>query len=275
MYDQSSILIASVLFACILFAIEAGFRIGRRRRATVSASIKSQINSIQAAALGVLALLLGFSFSLALQRHDNRSQAVVDEANAIGTAYLRSQLLPADMRDPAGALLREYLDLRIRASSVTLADPGIRAPLLQQAGRITEQLWVYARQAAEQDGGPVTSGLFIQSLNDLIDSHGRRDAALGRHVPELVLYLLFVAFVMTGSILGYVSGIERDRVTFPTFIMVGLIVLLVFLIIDLDRPRRGFIQVNQKSLEDLQQTITSSRNARPDVTPGSQLAPRQ
>jgi arginine exporter protein ArgO len=267
LYDQNSALIASVLFACILLVMEISFRVGRRGQATATEPIRSQINAIQGAVLGLLALLLAFTFSLALQRHDSRSEAVVDEANAIGTAYLRAQLLPADMRDRVGALLREYLDVRIRASRIALDDPTARERLLQQASQITDQLWLYARQAAQQDGRPVTSGLFIQSLNELIDSFGRRDAALSRHVPEVVLFLLFLTFLMAGSILGYASGIESSRATFPMIMMVGLIALLVFLIIDLDRPRRGLIQISQKSLEDLQQSIARPRTGA--AQPGS------
>lgn len=266
MYDQSSVLIALTLFAFILIVIDVGFRLGRRARLATAEPIKSQINAILAAVLGVLALLLGFTFSLALQRYDSRSQAAVDEANAIGTAYLRAQLLPAGMRDQVGALLRDYLDLRVQAGSTNLADPSSRAPLLRQSSQITGELWSVARQAAEQDARPVTSGLFIQALNDMIDSYGRRDAALSRHVPEIVLYLLFATFLMAGSILGYASGIEGSRATFPTIMMAALIVLLVFLIIDLDRPRRGLIQVSQKNLTDLQQTIANSRT--PAAQPG-------
>lgn len=270
LYDQSSALIAAVLFASILLAVEAGYRIGRRIRATADSTdaIRPQIGAIQAAVLGLLALLLGFTFSLALQRHDGRSVAVVDEANAIGTAILRAQLLPAELRDPVGALLREYLYVRIRAGRSDLASAAAREPLLRRAGEITAQLWEQARRAAEIDPGPVTSGLFIQSLNELIDAYGRRDAALARHVPEVVLLLLFLTFLMAGSILGYASGIERSRTAIPTLLMIGLIVILVFLIIDLDRPRRGLIQVSQKSLEDLHAAVQ-----RPPARSGPPAAP--
>lgn len=255
---QSSLVIVALLFACILLVMEAGFRIGRRSQQVMGDSFKGQVNAIQGAVLGVLALMLGFTFSLALQRYDSRSAAAVDEANAIGTAYLRSQLLPANIRGEAGTLLREYLDLRVRAGGIDLSHNGDREPLLERAATTTEQLWQLALKAAEQDGRPVTSGLFIQSLNDMIDAYGKRDAALNRHVPEVVFFLLFLTFLMAGVIHGYANGIEHNRASFPTVMMVALIVLLVFLIIDLDRPRRGFIQVNQQSMEDLQLSMSSS-----------------
>lgn len=257
MYGQSSVLIASALFGCMLLAIEVGYRTGRYRQALATESTKSQINAILGSMLGVLALLLGFTFSLALQRYDERSQAVVEEANAIGTTYLRAQLLPLSLRDEVQSLLRSYLALRIQESSVSLAEVEKRLSFLQQANQIIEKLWTFTQRAVEEDARPVTSGLFIPALNDLIDAYGTREDALNRHVPELVFSLVFLTFLMTVALLGYASGIAGHRTTFATLILVAIIVLLVFLIVDLDRPRRGFIRVSQKSLVDLQQTIGS------------------
>jgi hypothetical protein len=101
----------------------------------------------------------------------------------------------------------------------------------------------------------VKTGLFIQSLNEVIDALGKRDAVLNRHVPEVVLLLLYGTFLMAGVIVGYASGVGGHRASFVAYIMVSLIVILVFIIIDLDRPRRGLIQVSQKSFTDLQAAI--------------------
>lgn len=255
MYDQSSLLIAGVLFASMLAAIEAGYRIGTRSQARIDESAKAHINAVQASILGILALLLGFTFSLSLQRYDSRSDAVVDEANAIGTAYLRAQLLPDSVRDEVLQSLRDYLDLRNRAGAISLVDAADRLPLLTQSMQIQETLWRYALQAAEADAHPTRTGLFIQSLNELIDAYGRRDAALDRHVPEIVLFLLYGAFIMTGGILGYSCGVAGHRAPPVTYVMVALIVLLVFIIIDLDRPRRGLIRISQDSLIELKAAI--------------------
>jgi hypothetical protein len=255
MYDHSSLLIVGILFVSMLLAIEMGYRIGLHNSGRASEWSKNHVNTLQASLLGVLALLLGFTFSLALQRYDNRSIAVVDEANAIGTALLRAQLLPDAVRADAQGALKDYLDLRVRASAIHLADEDERLRLVAAATRQLEILWSLARVAAETDGNPVRSGLFIQALNEVIDSYGRRDAALKRHVPELVLFLLYGTFLMTGSIVGFAAGIGGHRTSFATYIMVTLIVLLVFIIIDLDRPRRGLIQVSQDSLIELQATV--------------------
>ncbi len=251
MYDINSLTIATTLFATMLVAMEVGYRIGRRRHSSHTETTKSHVNTIQASLLGVLALLLGFTFSLALQRHDSRSVAVVDEANAVGTTYLRATLLPESVRADARLLLRDYVAGRMKGASIDLAQEEERAVQLAKSSAQLAALWELARRAAEEDPNPVTTGLFIQALNEQIDALGRRDAALSRHVPEVVLLLLYFTFLMTATIVGYAAGVAGHRASFVSYLMVALIVLLVFIIVDLDRPRRGLIEVSQKSFADL------------------------
>jgi ABC-type multidrug transport system fused ATPase/permease subunit len=276
MYSQSSVLIVSGLVVFMVLAMEAGFRSGRRKQANATEAI-TQANAVLASMLGLLALLLAFTFSAALQRYDDRSQTVVAEANAIGTTYLRARLLPGEMRDEVQALLRQYLDVRIQEGRVDATEPAQHESLLKQAKAMEARLWSHAVRAAELDGRPVTSGLFIQSLNELIDTSGTRDAALSRHVPEIVLFLMFATIVLTTATLGYASGIAGHRVTLAAFVLVMLIALVVYLIIDLDRPRRGVIQVSHESMLSLQQAIGASpgHTAQPDSPPDAPQAPRR
>ena len=124
-YDHSSTLIVLTLLARTVAAMEIGVRRGRRKKAFATEAI-TQANAVLASMLGLLALLLAFTFSAALQRFDDCSQAVVAEANAIGTAYLRAQLLPAGMRDEVRALLRHYLEVRLREGRIDFADAAER-----------------------------------------------------------------------------------------------------------------------------------------------------
>lgn len=256
MYDLSSIVIAVALFVSMALAIEAGYRIGRGVARHATEASRVHVNAIQAALLGVLALLLAFTLSLALQRFDSRSAAVVDEANAIGTAYLRTQLLPPSLQAEARASLVAYVDLRLQEGATTPVERAERQATGARTAELQNALWRYGVRAAELDGRPVTSGLFIQSVNDLIDSNGRRNAALARHVPEVVLFLLYGTFLLTGTIVGYAAGLTGQRASYVTYIMVALIVMLVFIIIDLDRPRRGLIEIDQSSLRDLRASMT-------------------
>jgi len=259
LYDQSSIIIAGVLLASILLSNELGYRVGRWRRSDADTGAKTQTNAIQAAMLGLLALLLGFTFSMALQRFDARSEAVLKEANSIGTAYLRTQLLPEAQRQAARGTIADYVELRIAANKVDLTQLEVRRAQRQEVERAQDALWALALEAAATDPRPVTAGLFIQSLNELIDSYGERNAALRKHVPEIVLFLLFAVFLIAGAVLGYSGGLEGGRAFLATLSMSLLIVLVIFIIIDLDRPRRGLIEVSQESMLDLGEAVRSSR----------------
>ncbi len=254
MYGLNSVLIAVILLGTMLIGIELGTRAGMAAKRNVDEAGRSQVNSIQASLLGVLALLLGFTFSLALQRYDARSNAVVEEANAIGTAYLRAQLLPESVRDDSLALFRDYVDSRLRTSAVSLDQVQERAELVAESNRIANELWRLAVLAAEERPG-ATLNLYLQSLNETIDAFSARDAVLDRHVPEIVLMLLYLTFVLTGVLVGYASGITGHRTSFATYILIVLIVMLVFIIIDLDRPRRGLIEVSQQNMLDLQASM--------------------
>jgi Protein of unknown function (DUF4239) len=255
LYDVNSGLIAAVLFVSMAAAIELGYRIGGRKKPFANEAAREHINGIQGSILGILALLLGFTFSLALQRFDSRSEGVVDEANAIGTAYLRVQLLPQDMRQEIQGRFRDYVDLRIQESSMTLAASAERDALLAKTTNLQTALWADARQGIAADPNIYAPALFVESVNQLIDSFGKRTAALNRHVPEVVLLLLFATFLMAGGIVGFSSGIAGHRPSLVSYMMVALIVVLVFIILDLDRPRRGLIQVSQSSMVALQTAI--------------------
>ncbi len=258
LYGQSSVLIVGGLLLLMLLAMEAGFRRGRQRQRTAADSVRDQVNTALASMLGLLALLLGFTFSLALQRYDDRSQAVVNEANAIGTAWLRVQLLPAAVRADTETTMRQYLNTRIAESSISLADEASRQELLVKAEQQSNRLWANAVKAADVDPRPITAGLFLQAMNDLIDAAGKNNAALNRHVPEIVFYLLFFTLLLAAATLGYASGLAGHRVTLAAVALVILIAVVAYLIIDLDRPRRGTIQVNQDSLLSLQQSMKAT-----------------
>jgi hypothetical protein len=271
-YDQSIGWIAGVLLAAMVIAIEAGHRLGRKVASrTDDEPYRSHINGIQASLLGVLALLLGFTLSLALQRFDHRSETVVEEANAIGTAYLRGQILAPSLRDEVLQAFQRYVDLRVRENAVSLDHADEREVLLAAAAEVRSELWGHARQAAALDPNMVTTGLFIQALNEAIDAFGRREAALRRHVPEVALLLLVGTLLTSGWMVGISSGMAGHRPSAATYAMSALILLLVLIIVDLDRPRRGLIQIDQSSMLDLKLEIDSallSAAAWPSATRG-------
>lgn len=251
LYSHSSIAIAVTLFFVIILFNEIGFRIGRFIQSQTDDEMKSLTGSIQASILGLLALLLGFTFSMSMQRYDHRSMAVIDEANAIGTAVLRVQLLPALYQKEATELFQKYVDLRISVGQLDLTKRSERDKFKAKISDLQNKLWAIAIMAANDDPRPVTTGAFIKSLNDVFDAQGKRNALLQMHVPEVVLLLLFIVFVSSGGILGYSSGLGGKRIVAPVVLVSFLITLIVFIIIDLDRPKRGLIQVNQDVLKEV------------------------
>lgn len=254
LYSYNSVAITAVLFALIVLFNEIGFRVGRFVQHSTDSELKSLTGSIQASILGLLALLLGFTFSMSMQRYDNRSYALISEANAIGTAVLRVQLLPSEYKNDVADMLEKYIDLRIAISGIDLTRHEERNKYNRQIADMQNQIWAKAILATNADPRPVTTGAFVKSLNDLIDSQGKRNALLQMHVPEVVLLLLFTVFIASGGILGYSSGLSGRRIVAPAVLVALLISLIVFIIIDLDRPKRGIIQVDQSVMLELKQS---------------------
>ena len=236
--------------AAFALAMEAGFRLGRRHRDRSDGYTTTHVSALQAALLGLLALLLGFTFAMAVSRFDTRKSLVVDEANAIGTTYLRAQLLPPPQRQELVTLLKAYV-----AARLAFFDAGVDKARLDAAyaaaSRIEGQLWASAIVLAEQDRRSVTAGLFIQSLNDVIDLNEKRRVALENHVPDIVIYLLFAVSMVAVGFIAYGGGLAGQRRHGSTAIFALLIALVLATILDIDRPRRGLVQVVQDSMTRL------------------------
>lgn len=244
MYDVPSLWIVVTLLGGMFLAMYGGRRVGKTRPPR-GESETGQITATQASLLGILGLLLGFTFSVALGRHDARSAAVVAEANAIGTAWLRTDYL--EDAGPVKAAMLDYARLRVAASTIPVTEEAARADLIAAAEAAFAELWAVAAETTRDRPTPATVA-FSNALNDVIDELSARDAAIDRHVPEIVLIMLYATFLLSGALLGYGSGVGRTRIAATALVMPVLIVALVYVIIDLDRPRRGLILVDQSPI---------------------------
>lgn len=254
LYPYSSVAIAMTLFLAMLLCNELGFQIGRFVQEHTDSEVKTLTGSIQASVLGLLALMLGFTFSMSMQRYDDRSMALIEEANTIGTTQLRTRLLPQQYRDEVKQLLGKYIEVRIAMGKIALTNQARRSEYNQQVATLQQELWALAVEATNDDPRAVTTGAFVQSLNALIDAQGKRNALQEMHVPETVLFLLFIVFIASGGMMGYSGGLSEKRIIAPVVLVSLLVTLIVFIIIDLDRPKRGLIQVNQAPLLELRQS---------------------
>ena len=253
MYNINSTFIALILFTLILLAYEISFRFGRRKQKVTNQEVKTQTNSIQAGIFGLLALLLGFSFNMAVQRFENRNQAVIMESNAIGTALLRTKLLPKPYDTITYNLLQQYVDLRLELGIFDLSKREERTLINQKTEKIQNEIWENTIKLAEIDSREGTTGNFIIVLNKVFEARVSRNAIFQQHIPESILFLLFIVFITGGALMGYSSGLSLRRALIPTIIFTLLIVLVVFIIIDLDRPTRGIIKVKMDNLFELKQ----------------------
>jgi len=252
LYGTNEIIICFVFFAFMLVATGAGFHFGRKSEASIPDKTKSQISTIEAAMLGVLGLLLGFTMSMAVSRFEARKQLVLDEANAIGTSCLRTELLPAPEGSEIASLLRQYINVRVQYGTVgnDLAQLGT---LRAQTARLQNEFWTRAVAYGQKDPNPVRAGLLLQSLNQAIDLESARQMAFQNHVPESVIYTNGIVGLLAVLLVGYTFGLNGRRQIFSMCVLALAITLILAIIIDLDRPRSGFIRISQQPMIDLQQ----------------------
>jgi hypothetical protein len=236
----------------ILVATELGRRLGLasgKREDT-------QLGTLEGAILGMLALIIGFTFAMALARFDSRRDAVMDEANAIGTAALRARLLPAPHDRQSLEYLRDYTKARLVVTGRVLSREDLDKTIAR-SNELQEALWREAMAIAAIDKGMVPTGLFIQALNDMIDSQGERLAAVRNHVPGVVIMALFVVAAVASAFSGYARGIAGQRGMYPIYLVALLISGVILLILDLDRPSVGFIEISQQPMIDTAASIES------------------
>jgi hypothetical protein len=210
----------------------------------------SQESYLVGSMLGLLALLLAFSFSMALDRYEERRHLVVQEANAIGTAYLRAQMLDEPHRSRLSGLLVEYTDNRIELAS---AVPGRGGPLLARNGRLLTDIWAAvaaSRESALRHG--ITTAL-LMTYNEVIDLDTERKVARQMRVPAAVLLLLYGFLMLTALVLGYVLEERRGRMGAGVLFLI--LSLYIGIISDLSRPAAGSIIESQEPMLMLRQSM--------------------
>lgn len=241
--------------ALLIFAmIEVGYRLGLKKGAGLGSADPSAV--VQGTAFTVLALLLGFSFALALGRFDGRRATLVREANAIGTTYLRAQLLDVPTATAVRSDLRRYEAVRLSFAQAD-ADPEQRARADRQSDVIQGDLWQLAVQSARRDARSTVVPLYIGALNETIDLSAEQRAILSTHIPDVVIIgLLLIAFIAS-AMMGYGFGRQGQRATVFKALFAIMLAIAIGLILDLDRPQRGLIRINLAPLQTLQQVMTS------------------
>ncbi len=240
------LLIFAASLVLILGASEIGHRLGVRTEARVG----SNLSTLEAAILGLLALMISFTFAMALARFDARRDAVLSEANAIGTTALRARLLPSPHNAQCLALLREYVQVRLDITRRN-PPPSEMSAAISRSNAIQEALWQHAKAVAVQDKAVVPTGLFIEALNQTIDIQEQRLTAMRNRVPNIVILALYGIAAVALGFTGYAGALERRQWRPAVYITGGLVAAVILLIQDIDRPSTGFITVSQQPMLDV------------------------
>lgn len=239
--------------AIVILAIEAGYRLGQYRRRRSDQEKDAPVGAIVAATLGLLAFMLAFTFGLAATRFDARRMVVLEESNAIGTANLRAGLLPEPNRSALHKLFEEYVDVRLEA-----VDPGATEKAITKSMELHRALWSQVSDLAAKDNRSILTGIFVQSLNEVIDLHAKRVMlGLRNRIPGLVWLALYFMAVVSMAALGYQEGLSGSRRSLAVLALALTFSAVMLLIADLDRPSEGLLRVSQRAMTDLRESLKS------------------
>jgi len=247
---------AVALSAGVLVLLEIGRRIGVRQLTEEGETASKGLGAIEGAIFGLLGLILAFSFSGALTRFDARRHLVVEEANDIGTAWLRVALLPADAQPPMRDLFRRYLDSRIE---VYRKVPDMEAVKSEQArsAKLQSEIWVLAVSSTREVGTAQAPMLLLPALNAMFDITTTRTEAARVHPPLMIFGMLGALTLACSLFAGYDMAIRRRLNVLHSVAFAAVLSVTAYVIIDLEYPRLGFIQISDSDqvLVDLRKSM--------------------
>ncbi|CUI17954.1 hypothetical protein PNK_2358 [Candidatus Protochlamydia naegleriophila] len=232
-------------------AFEIGFRLGLYKKRRSPNLKEAPLNSAVAATLGLFAFILAFTFNMAANRFDERRNLVLEESNAIGTTYLRTGYLPEPQAEKIRQLLREYVSIRLEAVLSGSSLAGI-----ETSEHLQDAMWDQAEQIARDSPDSIIAGLFIQSLNEVIDIHSKRVMkGLRSHIPEVIWDAIYCVAFLAMAAMGYQSGLSGQHLITLHSTLILTFSIVMALIGDLDRPQEGLLRVSQQSMIDLYKKI--------------------
>jgi hypothetical protein len=233
--------------AVLWLAAQLGFYIRQRR--PMKDELRDDFGLIEGATLTLLGLIIGFSFSMAISRYDQRKNYEEAEANAIGTEYVRADLLPANAAAAVRAQLRKYTELRVRFYRTR--DHEELMQIDAETGKLQSEMWSEVEAPAAAQPSAVIA-LAVAGMNDVLNSQGYTQAAWWNRIPSSAWVLMIAIAICSNLLVGYGARSARGVMLF----ILPLVVAISFLLIaDIDSPRRGFIHVVPQNLVALQQSF--------------------
>lgn len=252
LYELDASVIILLLFALMAITYVLGFRLRKLFEKKQLSESHTDWSVLQSSLLALFAFFLGFTFNMSAGRFDTRRQVIVEEANCIGTAILRADLYPDSIRYVMRAHFKKYVDYRIDYFNAGIDQAKINTALQQSTDESTA-LWHMAIQLSRDNAYTEGTRSLIPALNDMIDAVTTRDAAKNANVPPSIIWVLFALSIFSSFIIGY--GTKSEHLNYIAgFVFISMVSISIYLIIDLDRPRRGII-----NLEDANQRIVELR----------------
>ncbi|MGB8771499.1 MAG: hypothetical protein WCC92_17940 [Candidatus Korobacteraceae bacterium] len=239
------------LFSVLILWLAAQIGAFLQRRRALKDDEREDFGVVQAATLTLLGLIIGFSFSMAIGRYDQRKNYEEEEANAIGTEYVRAGLLPPADATRLRSQLRRYLDLRILFYRTRNQDELRRIDA--DTAQLQTEMWSAVQVPAVAQPTPVIA-LAVAGMNDVLNSQGYTQAAWWNRIPTSAWGLMIAIAICCNLLVGY--GARGARVRASLLFVLPLVVAIAFLLIaDIDSPRRGFIHVVPQNLISLSQSL--------------------
>ncbi len=246
---DSPFVVFAIALIVQLLAAHAGRLLGQKKGRSPSEEERKDFDVVQAATLTLLGLIIGFSFSMAVTRYDQRKNYEEAEANAIGTEYVRADLLPAEDAARTRELLKKYLDLRI-AFYLTRGSRSL-GQINDDTAKLQAELWAAVLRGAKEQPTPVTA-LAVSGMNDVLNSQGYTQAAWWNRIPIAAWAMMGLIAVAANSMVGY-GARRRGKLLFVLPIVVSIACLLIA---DIDSPRGGIIRVLPQNMMSLAQSMT-------------------
>ena len=242
-----ALLLFVVLFLAMVGCVELGVRAGRRAFAVDAGRRPAGLGTVETVAFGLLALLLAFTFSGAADRLDRRRAQIVEEANDIGTAWLRLDLLPADAQPKLRDAFRRYTDSRIATYRI-FSEDGIAAAKAAYARSVALQNEIWAAAVAAARGIPDANIVLLPALNAMFDITTTRLAATQFHPPLIVYVVLGAISLACAFLVGYEMGASETRSWPHVLVLAALLAFTLYVILDFEYPRLGLIRVDDFDL---------------------------
>jgi len=255
MLDSSLVAIAPLMMGGMLVVYELGRRMGRRRLAREPDGGLAGVGAVEGGIFGLMGLLIAFTFSGAQGRYDIRKRFVVDEANAIGTAWLRLDLLPEAAQPALRETFRRYTDARLAVYASSF-DVSASLKHIAEAGGVGQSIWEQA-VAGSSGSGPQVASLLLAAVNEMLDlANLRNSAALFFHPPWIIFWMLGLTALACALVAGYGTAASRSRCWVHTLAFALTLSLTVYVIVDLEFPRAGFIRVD--AVDEVLQTARAA-----------------